>query len=67
MDAGALEDEGYGRGFKCVAGLDEVGRGPWAGPVVAAAVVLPRGVSPPGVKKSQLLTPHTPQTPPPLT
>ncbi|MBI2351934.1 MAG: ribonuclease HII [Deltaproteobacteria bacterium] len=42
MNAGALEEEGYGRGFKCVAGLDEVGRGPWAGPVVAAAVILPR-------------------------
>lgn len=29
------------RGHRCVAGLDEVGRGAWAGPVVAAAVVLP--------------------------
>ena len=28
------------KGFKCIAGVDEVGRGPWAGPVVAAAVVL---------------------------
>src|SRR3972149_4285504 len=56
MDAGALEEEGYGRGFKCVAGLDEVGRGPWAGPVVAAAVVLPRGVSHPGIKDSKLLS-----------
>lgn len=32
----------YGQGFLCVAGLDEVGRGPLAGPVVAACVVLPR-------------------------
>ncbi len=56
MNAGALEEEGYGRGFKYVAGLDEVGRGPWAGPVVAAAVVLPRGVSHPGIKDSKLLT-----------
>jgi ribonuclease HII len=30
------------RGFASVAGLDEAGRGPWAGPVVAAAVVLDR-------------------------
>lgn len=27
-------------GFRCVAGVDEAGRGPWAGPVVAAAVIL---------------------------
>lgn len=39
---GRLEEEGYSHGFQCVAGLDEVGRGPLAGPVVAAAVVLPR-------------------------
>jgi len=30
-----------GRGFRCIAGTDEAGRGPLAGPVVAAAVVLP--------------------------
>jgi ribonuclease HII len=33
----------YGRGYQRIAGVDEVGRGPLAGPVVAAAVVLPRG------------------------
>jgi ribonuclease HII len=32
----------YGRGYQKIAGLDEVGRGPLAGPVVAAAVILPR-------------------------
>lgn len=32
------------RGFQTIAGLDEVGRGCWAGPVVAAAVVLPQSV-----------------------
>lgn len=32
----------YARGFACVAGTDEAGRGPLAGPVVAACVVLPR-------------------------
>lgn len=42
LEAGRFEEEGYARGFKYVAGLDEVGRGPWAGPVVAAAVILPR-------------------------
>jgi ribonuclease HII len=30
-------------GYRCVAGLDEAGRGAWAGPVVAAAVILPPG------------------------
>src|ERR671910_1812671 len=54
---GAIEEETYCRGFKCVAGLDEVGRGPLAGPVVAAAVVLPRGFSHPDIKDSKLLTP----------
>ncbi len=52
----ALEEEAYGRGFRWVAGLDEAGRGPWAGPVVAAAVVLPRGLSDPGIRDSKLLT-----------
>ncbi len=33
----------YASGFSCVAGTDEAGRGPLAGPVVAACVVLPRG------------------------
>lgn len=53
---GAFEEESYRHGFKCVAGLDEVGRGPLAGPVVAAAVVLPRGFSHPDIKDSKLLT-----------
>ena len=51
-----LEEEGYGQGFTCIAGLDEVGRGPWAGPVVAAAVTLPRGLIHPDIKDSKLLT-----------
>lgn len=54
---GELEEEGYGRGFQCVAGLDEVGRGPLAGPVVAAAVVLLRGVAHPRITDSKLLAP----------
>ena len=43
-------------GFTCVAGLDEVGRGPLAGPVVAAAVVLDLGCVPEGLADSKLLT-----------
>ena len=39
-----------------VAGVDEAGRGPWAGPVVAAAVILERGSIPPGIDDSKALT-----------
>ena len=53
---GAIEGQSYSRGFKCIAGLDEVGRGPLAGPVVAAAVVLPRGFTHSEIKDSKLLT-----------
>ena len=41
-----------------VCGIDEAGRGPWAGPVVAAAVVLDRGNIPPGLNDSKKLTPR---------
>jgi ribonuclease HII len=53
---GTIERQSYLRGFKCIAGLDEVGRGPLAGPVVAAAVVLPRGFTHPDIKDSKLLS-----------
>jgi ribonuclease HII len=43
-------------GFRAVAGVDEVGRGCLAGPVVAAAVILPEGWIPSGVRDSKLLT-----------
>ncbi|HKJ72827.1 MAG TPA: ribonuclease HII [Alphaproteobacteria bacterium] len=39
-----------------VAGVDEVGRGPWAGPVVAAAVILARGAVPDGLDDSKALS-----------
>ncbi|MBC6441674.1 MAG: ribonuclease HII [Rhodobacteraceae bacterium] len=41
--------------FPAIAGVDEVGRGPWAGPVTAAAVVLDRGNIPPGMMDSKKL------------
>lgn len=45
------------QGFCCIAGIDEAGRGALAGPVVAAAVVLPKGVGIPGINDSKKLTP----------
>jgi ribonuclease HII len=43
-------------GFDLIAGVDEAGRGPLAGPVAAAAVILPQGVTLPGVRDSKQLT-----------
>ena len=43
-------------GYQVVAGVDEVGMGPLAGPVVGGAVVLPIGVRIPGLDDSKLLT-----------
>lgn len=44
-------------GFNVVAGVDEVGRGSWAGPVVAAAVILTPSCRLPGVRDSKLVKP----------
>ena len=44
-------------GHARIAGVDEVGRGAWAGPLVAAAVVLPRKFNADGVNDSKMLTP----------
>jgi ribonuclease HII len=43
-------------GFEFIAGIDEVGRGPLAGPVVAAAVIIPKEITLPGVKDSKKMT-----------
>ncbi len=45
-----------GRGRRLLAGVDEAGRGCWAGPVVAAAVILPDGWCPDGLDDSKNLT-----------
>ncbi len=47
----------WSQGIEHVAGIDEAGRGPLAGPVVAAAVILPREVRIDGVDDSKKLTP----------
>jgi ribonuclease HII len=44
-------------GYRAVAGIDEAGRGPLAGPVVAAAVILPPGYRHPDINDSKKLTP----------
>lgn len=41
-----LEKKLYAEGFKCIAGIDEAGRGAWAGPIVGAAVILPHDFNP---------------------
>ncbi|OCW55570.1 ribonuclease HII [Hoeflea olei] len=51
------EREALRRGFRVVAGLDEAGRGPLAGPVVAAAVVLDPDAIPQGLNDSKALKP----------
>ncbi|MDD4178558.1 MAG: ribonuclease HII [Candidatus Margulisbacteria bacterium] len=46
------------QGYKLIAGVDEVGRGPIAGPIVAAAVILPSNCSIKGLDDSKKLTPQ---------
>ena len=43
-DLWELENEIYAEGYKLLCGVDEAGRGPLAGPVYAAAVILPQGM-----------------------
>lgn len=50
------EDEAVAKGYQYVVGTDEVGRGPLAGPVVAAAVVLPRDFLAIGINDSKKLS-----------
>lgn len=57
IDTLLFEKTAYNSGFTCVAGIDEAGRGPLAGPVTAAAVILPVGLSIPGVDDSKKLSP----------
>ena len=52
----AIEQEYYAKGITLVCGVDEAGRGPLAGPVCAAAVILPQNIEIPGLNDSKKLT-----------
>jgi len=51
-----FEKECYSNGYELVAGIDEVGRGPLAGPVVACAVILPKKINIKKINDSKKLT-----------
>lgn len=51
-----IEDELYADGITCICGVDEAGRGPLAGPVCAAAVILPTHLEIPGLDDSKKLS-----------
>lgn len=55
-DLWTLENEIYDSGVNILCGVDEAGRGPLAGPVCAAAVILPRGLEIPGLNDSKKLS-----------
>lgn len=56
MDWLYYENTAYENGYNLVCGVDEAGRGPLAGPVCAAAVILPKGLILEGVNDSKKLT-----------
>lgn len=51
-----IEETRHADGYKWICGVDEAGRGPLAGPVCAAAVILPRGLDIPGLDDSKKLS-----------
>ena len=51
-----IEQTYFDQGIQIICGVDEAGRGPLAGPVCAAAVILPRGLEIPGLNDSKKLT-----------
>ena len=56
MDLWKYESQCKADGYETVCGVDEAGRGPLAGPVYAAAVILPFGIDIPGLDDSKKLT-----------
>ena len=55
-DLWKYEHQAYTEGYEIVCGVDEAGRGPLAGPVCAAAVILPRDLRIEGLNDSKKLT-----------
>ena len=55
-DLWVYEREAFAEGYQTVCGVDEAGRGPLAGPVCAAAVMLPPGLEIPGLNDSKKLS-----------
>ena len=55
-DMWLIEDSFYEQGYQTICGVDEAGRGPLAGPVCAAAVILPKHLELPGLTDSKKLT-----------
>ena len=56
QDMWAIENSHFDRGVKIICGVDEAGRGPLAGPVCAAAVILPPNAEIPGLNDSKKLS-----------
>ena len=53
----SFDKQFYDLGYRAFAGIDEAGRGPWAGPVVAAAVIFPQDADIPGLNDSKKVPP----------
>ena len=56
IDMWEFEQKYYNKGYKWICGVDEAGRGPLAGPVCAAAVILPENIDIPGLNDSKKLS-----------
>ena len=56
MDLWEIENELFGEGYDIVCGVDEAGRGPLAGPVYAASVILPKGTTIEGLNDTKKLS-----------
>lgn len=56
QDMWSIENDWFAKGFQIICGVDEAGRGPLAGPVCAAAVILPPNADIPGLNDSKKLS-----------